>query len=65
MSVNFKTMVQEIEEKLRIATSFLIVMETDLEATKSDTVYLDVVREVHKLIAEAQQNLLQATNEIG
>lgn len=65
MSVNFKTMVQQIEEKLRIATSFLIVMETDLEATKSDTVYLDVVKEVHKLIVEAQQNLLQATDEIG
>jgi len=47
--------IAELNEKIRVARSLLIVLETDLSAECSDSIHLDVVKVVHTILSEAQQ----------
>ena len=49
--------ITELNEKIRVARSLLIVLETDISAERSDSIHLDVIKVVHNVLNEAQQIL--------
>lgn len=49
--------ITELNEKIRVARSLLIVLETDIYAERSDSIHLDVIKVVHNVLNEAQQIL--------
>lgn len=49
--------VLELSEKIRIAKSLLIILETDMSEEHSDEVHLDVVKQVHQLLKSVQTDM--------
>lgn len=47
--------IAELNEKIRVARSLLIVLETDLSSETTDSIHLDVIKVVHNILNEAQQ----------
>lgn len=50
---------EEINEKLLTALSLIMIMETDLTVSRTDTTYCRAVKVIHRIIADAQKELAE------
>lgn len=54
-----------INEELQNILSLLIVLESDMEAQKSDNVHLRLVKMVHNNVKKIQENLPKSNSQEG